>query len=76
MLSVQPNTENDVWREGKYEDLFRARSLLCFWVVRELGISMGFMARRLNISAVAVRKSVARGSDIAGKEGLELSLIN
>ena len=66
-------TENDVWREGKFKDLVRARSLLCFWAVRELGISMASMARRLNISAVAVSKSVARGADIAEKEHLELS---
>jgi putative transposase len=56
--------ENDVWREGKFKNLVRARSLLCFWAVRELGLSMASMARRLNISTVAVSKSVARGADI------------
>jgi len=64
--------KNDVWREGKFKNLVRARSLLCFWAVRELGVSMASMARRLNISTVAVSKSVARGADIAKKEGLEL----
>ncbi len=65
-------SENDVWREGKFKDLVRARSLLCFWAVRELGVSMASMARRLNISTVAVSKSVVRGADIAKKDGLEL----
>ena len=65
-------TENDVWRERKCKDLVCARSLLCFWAVRELGISMASMARRLNISADAVSKSVTRGADIAEKERLEL----
>jgi len=39
--------------------------------VRELGVSMISMARRLNISTVAVSKSVARGAGIAKKEGVE-----
>ena len=65
-------TEDDVWREGKIKVLVRARSLLCFWAVRELGVSMASMARRLKISTVAVSKSVARGADIAKREGLEL----
>jgi putative transposase len=64
--------EGDVWREGKAKELVRARSLLCYWAVRELGISMVAMARRLNISTVAVSKSVARGAEIAQKEGLNL----
>ncbi|MFH1146397.1 MAG: transposase, partial [Pseudomonadota bacterium] len=65
--------EDTVWREGKFKDIVRARSLLCFWAARELGVSMASMARRLNISTVAVSKSVARGADIAKKEGFELS---
>jgi putative transposase len=62
----------DVWREGKNREIVKARSLLCFWAVRELGISMTEMARKLHISTVAVSKSVARGEDIAKEEGLEL----
>ncbi len=65
--------EGDIWREGKVKELVRARSLLCFWAVRELGVSMAAMARRLNISTVAVSKSVARGAEIAKKDGLELA---
>ena len=51
----------------------RARSLLCLWAVRELGMSMAAIARRLNLSTVAVSKSVARGAEIAKKEGLVLN---
>lgn len=64
--------EGEIWREGKVKRLVRARSLLCFWAVRELGISMTAMARRLNISTVAVSKSVARGAEIAENDGLSL----
>ncbi|MFZ5569934.1 MAG: transposase [Thermodesulfobacteriota bacterium] len=64
--------EVDIWREGKARELVRARSLLCFWAVRELGESMAAMARRLNISIVAVSKSVDRGAEIAITNGFDL----
>ena len=48
----------------------RARSLLSCRAVRELGINLAAMARRLNISTVAESKSVARGAEIAKKDGL------
>jgi putative transposase len=63
---------DDVWREGKNKRLVKARSLLCFWAVRELGITMTSMARELNLSIVAVSKSVERGAEIIKREGLEL----
>jgi hypothetical protein len=65
-------SEDAVWQEGKFRVVVRARSLLCYWVVRELGESMSSLARRLNISTVAVSKSVTRGADIAKNEGFEL----
>ncbi len=65
-------SEDDVWREGKYREVVRARSLLCYWAVRELGESMSSLARRLNVSTVTVSKSVNRGSTIAKSEGFEL----
>jgi hypothetical protein len=65
-------SEDDVWREGKCRDIVNARSLLCYWAVRELGESMSSLARRLNISTVAVSKSVNRGAEMAKKEGFEL----
>ena len=65
--------EGDIWREGKVKELVRARSLLCFRAVGELGASMAAMGRPLNISTVAVSKSVARGAEIAKKDGLDLA---
>ena len=62
----------EVWREGKYRNLVIARSLLCFWAVRELGTSMAWLSRKFNVSIAAVSRSVRRGSEIAGKKGYEL----
>jgi putative transposase len=61
-----------VWQPGKYQRLVTARSLLCFWAVRELGESMASLARRLGISTVAVSKSVDRGAQIALENGYVL----
>jgi hypothetical protein len=36
VLHVDPAV---VWKKGKYPDIVRARSLFCYWAVRELGIT-------------------------------------
>jgi hypothetical protein len=54
-----------VWLAGKARKQVIARSLLCYWAVRELGETMTFMAQRLGISTPAVSKSVTRGREIA-----------
>jgi len=55
----------DVWAQGRYRQIVEARSLLCYWAVRELGITMSSIARRLNIAVPAVRKSTIRGEKLA-----------
>jgi chromosomal replication initiation ATPase DnaA len=62
----------DIWLPGKQQRLVKARSLLCYWAVRELGLSMAAMARRLNISTVAVSKSVERGRRMSKEKGYRL----
>lgn len=61
-----------VWQPGKSRLQVKARSLLCYWAVRELGESMTAMSRRLGISTPAVSKAVARGSAIAEKNGYKI----
>ena len=55
----------EVWAAGKHRRIVEARSLLCFWAVKELGISMSSLSRKLKISIPAVSKSVVRGDKIA-----------
>ncbi len=62
----------DVWAKGKYRHVVEARSLLCFWAVRELGLPMASLARRLGVSKPAVSKSVKRGQNIAKEKGFSL----
>lgn len=54
----------EVWSEGKYRRIVKARSLLCYWAVRELGVTMSSLSRRLNLSSAAISKSVIRGEMI------------
>jgi REP element-mobilizing transposase RayT len=63
---------NEVWAQGKYRKTVNARSLLCFWAVRELGVSMSSLARRLKISPAAVSKSVLRGEKIIEQQQYSL----
>jgi REP element-mobilizing transposase RayT len=61
-----------VWEKGKYRQTVKARSLLCYWAVRELGIGATELARRIGISQPAISQSVKRGEAIAKENGFEL----
>ena len=61
-----------VWKKGKHPQTVKARSLLCYWAVRELGISATEIARRIGISQPAISQSVERGEAIAKENGFEL----
>jgi putative transposase len=69
VLGVKPE---EVWAEGKYQRIVDARSLLCYWAVRELGVTMSSLARRLRISVPAVSLSVTRGRRIAETKRVHL----
>jgi putative transposase len=62
-----------VWRKGRYRHAVEARSLLCYWAVRELGTPMSLLARKFGISIPAVSKSVARGRTIVDARGITLA---
>ena len=52
---------SEVWSVGKYRHIVKARSLLCYWAAREVGVTMSSLAKRLKISPAAVTQSVLRG---------------
>ena len=66
VLGVKPE---EVWAKGKYRRIVEARSLLCYWAVRELGVPMSSLARKLEISIPSVSESVTRGRRIAETKG-------
>jgi len=62
VLGMKPE---DVWAAGRYRHIVEARSLLCYRVAKELGITMPSLARKLKISVPAVSKSAMRGEKLA-----------
>ena len=62
----------DLWSPGKYARIVPARSVFCYWAVRELGWRETEMARRLKLTQAAVCISVRRGGDIAKEKGLDI----
>jgi len=64
---------DDIWAAGKQQHIVNARSLFCFWAVRELGVSMANLGRRLGLSIPAISKSVTRGKQIAESNGFSLT---
>jgi putative transposase len=63
----------DIWAAGKQQHIVNARSLFCFWAVRELGCTMASLGRKLSLSIPAISKSVVRGKQIAESRGLSLT---
>jgi putative transposase len=63
----------DLTTGSKRPRVVEARSLLCFWAVRELGMSATAVARRLNISQPAVSISARRGEKISGNRAIAIT---
>ena len=62
----------EILKEGKYPRTVAARSLLCYWANRELGMSTVELSRRLRIAQPTVSQSVARGERTAAEMKLTL----
>jgi chromosomal replication initiation ATPase DnaA len=58
--------ERDViYSKGRRKIQVAARSLLCYWAVRELGLTATGLAKRLGMTQPAVSYAVCRGEQIA-----------
>jgi chromosomal replication initiation ATPase DnaA len=64
--------EEEVFSKGRQKNKVKARSLLCYWAVREAGISLRTLAKRLGISAPGVGYAVERGEAIVQKNHWKL----
>ena len=65
-------TLGDVFSKGRQAGKVKARSLLCFWAARELGMSHTALAKELEMSIAGVGFSVERGKSIAEKGNYSL----
>jgi len=57
---------------GAQKDRVRARDLLCYWTVVELGMAMVDLARKFDITPAAVSYAVQRGEKMAKERGYQL----
>ena len=58
---------SEIWAPGKERKRVNARSVLCYWAVREVGISMAELSRQLNLSLSGVSLAVKRGEQIVSE---------
>ena len=65
--------EKDViYSKGRPKIQVAARSLLCYWAVRELGLTATKLAKRLGLTQPAVSYAVIRGELIAKESNYTL----
>jgi len=69
IFSIKPE---EIFQPGKQPVKVKARSLFCYWAVRESGLTMADLAPKLNISQPAVSMSAQRGERIASENGYSL----
>ena len=62
----------EVCASGKRPHHVEARSLLCFWAVREVGLTATSLAKFLGITQPAVSQAIVRGERLAAERGLFL----
>ena len=69
ILSIEPE---EIFKAGKQPLKVKARSLFCYWAVREMGFTMTALALKLNMTQPAVSISVQRGGRIAAENSFSL----
>jgi putative transposase len=70
LFNVKPK---DIYSHRKHPESVKARSVFCYWAVKELGESATALARKLGISQPAVSISVRRGARIVNDMGISPS---
>jgi hypothetical protein len=70
ICDVEPR---DVMARGRQERRAAARSLLCFWLARELGIPLASIARQLGMSPPGVSYAAQRGEALVRKHHYKLA---
>jgi hypothetical protein len=74
VASVFNLRQEEILLPSKKRQRVRARSLLCFWAVKELGLSETLLAQKLGITQPSVSRAVQKGERLALDEKLVLDL--
>lgn len=62
----------EIFSPGRQDRKVQARSLVCFWAARELGMSLSDLARAFKMSVSGIGYSVERGEKFARKNNFSL----
>lgn len=73
VATVLGSDVKQIYSVGRHQDQVKARDLYCFWAVRELGLSLTDLARRLGMSPPGVGYAVRRGEAIAQEKKYRLA---
>jgi hypothetical protein len=65
-------TAREILEPSKKPQRVRARSLLCFWAVTELGLAGTVVGKRLGVVQSAVSKAVERGAKLAAQHDFSI----
>jgi REP element-mobilizing transposase RayT len=65
-------TSKQLLTGGKQRRTVKARSVLCYWGARELGMSAVEISKKLNIASSTASESATRGRQIVEERGLKL----
>ena len=57
--------QEEILRRGKQSERVRARGLVCYWSVKELGMNGTTVAKLLGITQSSVSRAVERGERLA-----------
>ncbi len=60
---------------GRYPVLVQARSVLCYFAVRELGMTATELARQMGLTQPAISMSVRRGEGIVNEKGIDIEAL-
>ena len=72
VAQVMNMNASDVLKRSKDPQTVKARSLLCFWANRELGMTTVEISHRLKLSQSAVSRSSMRGEKLALRNGFHI----
>jgi putative transposase len=63
---------DEILSPGKYKKVVEARSVVCYWGMREVGISQEILAQKFSISQPAVSMAVKRGEALVKSNNFSL----
>ena len=69
IFDIEPEA---IWKPGNQPLRVKARSLVCYWSVRELGLSGASVGKVLGLSQSTVSRAVVRGEKICDEMNLRL----